>query len=128
MSKQALGTDLFGESPSFRAVLEKVRRILGHSPDGRRSPPILIQGETGTGKGALARAIWRVGARATERFIEVNCAAIPESLLEAELFGFERGAFTGAQDTKPGLFQEAHRGRSSSTRSGSCPRLNRRSS
>jgi DNA-binding NtrC family response regulator/tetratricopeptide (TPR) repeat protein len=103
---------LMGESPAFRAELEKVRRILGHSTGQgqRRSPPILIQGETGTGKGALARAIWRVGARAAERFVEVNCAAIPEALLEAELFGFERGAFTGASETKLGLFHEAHKG------------------
>jgi DNA-binding NtrC family response regulator/tetratricopeptide (TPR) repeat protein len=104
---------LFGESPAFQAVVEKVRRILGHGTGGlgqRRSPPILIQGETGTGKGALARAIWRLGTRAAERFVEVNCAAIPEALLEAELFGFERGAFTGARESKPGLFQEAHRG------------------
>ncbi|HTD51675.1 MAG TPA: sigma 54-interacting transcriptional regulator, partial [Thermoanaerobaculia bacterium] len=103
---------LVGESPAFRSVVEKVRRILGHSTGlgQRRSPPILIQGETGTGKGALARAIRRVGARAAERFVEVNCAAIPEALLEAELFGFERGAFTGARESKLGLFQEAHKG------------------
>lgn len=103
---------LVGESPAFKAVLEKVRRILGHSTalGQRRCPPILIQGETGTGKGALARAIWRVGARAGQRFVEVNCAAIPEALLEAELFGFERGAFTGASESKLGLFQEAHKG------------------
>ncbi len=103
---------LVGESPAFRAVLEKVRRILGHSTGlgQRRSPPILIQGETGTGKGALARAIWRVGARSAQRFVEVSCAAIPESLLEAELFGFERGAFTGARESKLGLFHEAHKG------------------
>jgi DNA-binding NtrC family response regulator len=110
MSGPSLGADLVGDSPQFRAVLEKVRRILERGPTRRRLPPILIQGETGTGKGILARAIWRAGARSEERFVEVNCAAIPETLLEAELFGFERGAFTGAREPKPGLFQEAHRG------------------
>jgi DNA-binding NtrC family response regulator len=110
MSEPDLGADLVGDSPQFHAVLEKVRRILERGPARRRLPPILIEGETGTGKGVLARAIWRAGVRAEERFVEVNCAAIPETLLEAELFGFERGAFTGAREPKPGLFQEAHRG------------------
>ena len=110
MSEPSLGADLVGESPEFRAVLEKVRRILERGPARRRLPPILIHGETGTGKGLLARAIWRAGARAGARFVEVNCAAIPETLLEAELFGFERGAFTGARESKPGLFHEAHQG------------------
>lgn len=112
MSAPILGADLVGESVPFRAVIEKVRRILERGPSAtqRRLPPILIQGETGSGKGVLARAIWRAGARAATRFVEVNCAAIPETLLEAELFGFERGAFTGARESKPGLFHEAHHG------------------
>ncbi len=75
-------------------------------------PPILIEieGETGTGKGLLARALHRCSMRSAEPFIDVDCAAIPETLLEAELFGYERGAFTDARQTKPGLFQLADRG------------------
>jgi tetratricopeptide (TPR) repeat protein len=71
---------------------------------------VLIQGETGTGKGVVARILHEGGARAGGPFVDVNCAAIPETLLEAELFGFERGAFTDARRSKAGLFQTAHRG------------------
>ena len=77
---------------------------------GRRLPALLILGETGTGKGLLVRALHRAGPRAAGPLVEVNCAAIPETLLEAELFGFERGAFTDARQPKLGLFQTAHGG------------------
>jgi len=70
----------------------------------------LIQGETGTGKGLVAHHIHQTGPRADAPFIDVNCAAIPDTLLEAELFGFERGAFTDAKQAKAGLLQLAHRG------------------
>jgi hypothetical protein len=71
---------------------------------------MLLLGETGTGKGVLARAVHQAGPRRGGRFVDVNCAAIPETLLEAELFGYERGAFTDARQAKPGLFQTAHGG------------------
>src|SRR5438046_9360629 len=69
-----------------------------------------MQGETGTGKGVVARALHRAGPRRDGPFVDVNCAAIPEPLLEAEMFGFERGAFTDARQAKPGLVQTAHKG------------------
>ena len=104
-------SDLFGESPGMAAIREQVGRLLERQAGGaRRLPPILILGETGTGKGLLAGSIHRAGPRAAGPFVDVNCAAIPETLLEAELFGFERGAFTDARQAKPGLFQTAHRG------------------
>ena len=102
--------ELLGESSGIRAVRTQLDRLLRHHTDGRRLPPILIQGETGTGKGLLARALHRTGSRAAGPLVEVNCAAIPETLLEAELFGFERGAFTDARQPKAGLFQTAHGG------------------
>src|SRR5688500_8637227 len=103
-------SDLVGDSSGIRAVRETVTRLLTRQQDVRRLPPILLQGETGTGKGLLARMIHRAGPRPDGPFIDVNCAAIPDTLLEAEMFGFERGAFTDARRSKPGLFQAAHRG------------------
>src|SRR3990172_4269856 len=102
--------ELVGESPAIVALREKIGRLLHLQSDARRVPPILIQGETGTGKGLIARAIHRAGPRRDGPFVDVNCAAIPETLLEAEMFGFERGAFTDARQAKAGLFQAAHRG------------------
>jgi transcriptional regulator with AAA-type ATPase domain/tetratricopeptide (TPR) repeat protein len=102
--------ELIGGSPAILAVKEKVSRLLGRQADRSRLPPILVQGETGTGKGLLAHAIHRMGPRAGGPFVDVNCAAIPDTLLEAEMFGFERGAFTDARQAKAGLVQTAHRG------------------
>src|SRR5256712_2373392 len=101
---------LIGESPGLVAVRKQVEQLLRRQGASRRLPPVLILGETGTGKGLLARAIHDIGPRATGPFVAVNCAAIPETLLEAELFGFEQGAFTEARHAKAGLFQTAHRG------------------
>jgi DNA-binding NtrC family response regulator/tetratricopeptide (TPR) repeat protein len=101
---------LVGDSPGIAAVREAIGRILQRHSETRRMPPILILGETGTGKGLVARLLHQAGPRARGPFVDVNCAAIPASLLEAELFGFERGAFTDARQGKPGLFQTANRG------------------
>jgi transcriptional regulator with AAA-type ATPase domain/tetratricopeptide (TPR) repeat protein len=102
--------ELLGESPAINVVREKLRHLLERQPAGRRLPAILIQGETGTGKGLVARLVHRVGPRRRGPFVDINCPAIPETLLEAELFGFELGAFTDARRAKPGLLQTAHRG------------------
>ena len=100
--------ELLGESPAIAAVRQQAARVLrAASGSARRRPPILILGETGTGKGLLAAGIHRGADRANSPFVDVNCAAIPETLLEAELFGFERGAFTDARQAKVGLFQAA---------------------
>src|SRR5437016_11977277 len=102
--------ELIGENPKIAALRQKARALLQRHQGARRLPPILIQGETGTGKGLLARLMHRAGPRASAPFVDVNCAAIPETLLEAELFGYERGAFTDARQSKPGLFHVAHGG------------------
>ena len=102
--------DLLGDSPGIQAIREKIDRLLTRQRDARRLPPVLIEGETGTGKGLLARLIHKAGPRPDGPFVDVNCAAIPETLLEAEMFGFEKGAFTDARRSKPGLLQTAHRG------------------
>jgi transcriptional regulator with AAA-type ATPase domain/tetratricopeptide (TPR) repeat protein len=102
---------LLGTSPALAAVRDQLSRLLGRqAAANRRLPPVLIQGETGTGKGLVAQLIHQTGPRADTAFVDVNCAAIPDTLLEAELFGFERGAFTDARHAKPGLLQLAHRG------------------
>jgi formate hydrogenlyase transcriptional activator len=96
--------ELIGESPKFRAVLEQVDLV------APANCAVLIQGETGTGKELIARAIHRRSQRAAGPFVTLNCAAIPAGLLESELFGHERGAFTGAVAQRNGRLQVAHKG------------------
>ncbi|MFN8642449.1 MAG: sigma-54 dependent transcriptional regulator [Candidatus Binatia bacterium] len=99
---------LIGRCPAIDELRSRIRR-LATLPAGA-PPTVLITGETGTGKGLVARVLHYSGARADRPFIEVNCAAIPENLVEAELFGYERGAFTDAKTAKVGLIQAADRG------------------
>jgi two-component system, NtrC family, response regulator AtoC len=97
---------MLGESRPLRAVLERARQIAALD----ETPPVLLTGETGTGKGLLARAIHAAGPRAAKPFIEINCTALPATLMEAELFGYERGAFTDAKESKPGLVEAGEGG------------------
>ncbi len=99
------GTDtIFGNSPEIKAVREQIARV------APTEATVLIVGETGTGKELVARAIHRNSRRANKPLIAVNCAAFTETLLESELFGHERGAFTGADRARQGLFEAAHGG------------------
>jgi len=93
-----------GSSAAIRELEEQARRV------ATSSSPILIEGETGTGKGVLARWLHRNGPRADEPFVDMNCAGLSREFLETELFGHEKGAYTGAVSSKPGLLEVAHRG------------------
>jgi DNA-binding NtrC family response regulator len=95
---------IIGKSPVMEAVFDLVRKA------ARSDANILIQGESGTGKELIARAIHAQSPRAAEVFVPLDCAALPDTLLESELFGHERGAFTGADRTKPGMIEVADRG------------------
>jgi two-component system response regulator AtoC len=90
------------------ASMRRVRELLEHVAD--TDVTVLIQGESGSGKEVAARTLHAVSDRSTHPFVKVNCAALPEDLLESELFGYEKGAFTGAAQRKPGRFELAHRG------------------
>ena len=96
--------DLIGSSPKFRALMTEVTRV------APVDSAVLIQGETGTGKEVIARAIHDASPRRNQRFVALNCAAIPSALLESELFGHDRGAFTGACTQTKGRFEMAHGG------------------
>ena len=96
--------ELIGNHPSMKKLWEEIIKI---SPT---NATVLIHGESGTGKELIARAIYSHSLRAKERFVQVNCAAIPEELIESEFFGHEKGAFTGATEKKPGKFEQADGG------------------
>ncbi|MBZ0121105.1 MAG: sigma-54 dependent transcriptional regulator [Sandaracinaceae bacterium] len=96
--------EMIGSSDAMRAVFRTIDKAAGYGTT------ILIQGESGTGKELVARALHQRGARKDKAFVAINCGAIPEALIESELFGHKRGAFTDASSDKPGLFEEAHGG------------------
>ncbi|HEX8143204.1 MAG TPA: sigma-54 dependent transcriptional regulator [Pyrinomonadaceae bacterium] len=97
-------SEIIGTSPALQAVFRLVEKVAGTNSN------ILIQGESGTGKELIARAIHHNSPRAERPFVAINCGALPETLLESELFGHTKGAFTGAVSSKPGLFRSAEGG------------------
>src|SRR5262249_35432196 len=102
---------LMGKTTGFVGTSPRIQEILSLIPTiGCSDAPVLIQGETGTGKEVLARELHANSPRANKPFLKLNCAALPSELVESELFGYERGAFTGATQKKAGLFEMADHG------------------
>jgi two-component system response regulator AtoC len=101
---------LLGTHPAMEEIRQRILQVAAADRLGDAGPTVLVTGETGTGKELAARAIHAAGPRAGGPFIEINCAAIPATLLEGELLGFERGAYTDARTSKPGLFEAADGG------------------
>lgn len=101
--RQAL-SEIVGRSEAMEKVLQTIGKV------ARSDSPVLIHGESGTGKELIAQALHRLSLRASRRFLAINCSAIPETLLESELFGFVKGAFTGADKNRKGYFEEASGG------------------
>jgi len=95
---------IFGSTPAMTMVRENIRKLAA------TTIPVLITGESGTGKELIAQLLHRYSPEATKAFIQINCAAIPATLIESELFGYEKGSFTGAVGTKPGRVELAHSG------------------
>ncbi|MCK5898879.1 MAG: sigma-54 factor interaction domain-containing protein, partial [Methylococcales bacterium] len=95
---------IIGQSPAFESLLRSAKVVAA------TDVTVLIKGETGTGKEVLATAIQQASARADEAFVVLNCAALPEGIIESELFGHKKGAFTGATANKQGIFQTANGG------------------
>jgi DNA-binding NtrC family response regulator len=102
--KDGMGAEMIGQSPGFRAAWELLRAAAGTQIS------VLLLGETGVGKELFARALHRMSRRADKSFVAVNCAAMPHELVEAELFGVEKGAYTGALTARPGRFERADGG------------------
>ena len=102
--QEFLGMTAVVAAPAMRRLVALANRV------GQTALPVLITGESGTGKELIARAVHHYSDRASKAFIDVNCAALPEHLMESELFGYEKGAFSGADSQKPGLFEAAHKG------------------
>lgn len=102
--QEFLGMTAIVASPSMRRLINLANRA------AQANLPVLISGESGSGKEIVARAVHQFSARAGRAFVDINCAALPEHLMESELFGYERGAFSGADAQKPGLFEAAHTG------------------
>ena len=103
-SREAQAKEIVGESPAMKEMWDLVKRI------APTDVPLLLQGETGTGKELFAKAIHDRSLRSSGPFVPVDCSALPESLIESELFGYEKGAFTGAAAPKQGLFESADMG------------------
>ncbi len=104
VAREIDGTNLILASPLMHRFLRMVDRVAAHTES------VLITGETGTGKELIAHAIHQSSNRRSRPWVDINCAALPENLVESELFGFEKGAFTGADSSKPGLFELADKG------------------
>jgi two-component system response regulator PilR (NtrC family) len=104
ISDAATARRIVGESPAIKRIREMIFKV------GPSGAPVLVQGESGTGKELVAAEIHMSSARSKNPFIVINCAAVPETLIESELFGFEKGAFTGASQRKPGMFKLADTG------------------
>ncbi|WP_461208573.1 nif-specific transcriptional activator NifA [Desulfocurvus sp. DL9XJH121] len=104
LSKEAQGLYIVGKSPSMQEVERKLAKV------APTKATVMLLGESGTGKTLIARIIHELSERKSNPFIKVNCASIPENLLESELFGYERGAFTGASGAKAGRFEDANKG------------------
>ena len=104
LSHQGVLGDLVGDSPAMKEVFFAIQQV------ARTTASVLITGESGTGKELVARAIHKLSARSAGPFVAVNCAALPETLMESELFGHEKGAFTGAVERRPGCFEQAQGG------------------
>ncbi len=102
--EEFLGMPAIVASPSMHRLMTLVRRA------APTNLPVLISGESGTGKEIVARAVHHFSSRVGRPFVDINCAALPEHLMESELFGYEKGAFSGAENLKPGLFETAHMG------------------
>src|SRR5262249_49117035 len=119
VDKASMFEEIVGASIPLRAVLSHVSKV------APTDSTVLITGETGTGKELIARAIHKRSHRSSRVFVSVNCAAIPPTLIPSELFGHEKGAFTGALQRRPGRFELAEGGTIFLDESESCPRTRR---